>query len=203
HRRQVTVEMCSGRTWRMLYIISVFIMFVLTATALFTPGWRKFSRRSDGKVRFPKSSGLFSFLCASSKNAAGGVDYCKEWFKLSEPWEQAVVLCVCVALAIELITLVWSIITVVCSPLETRGASAVLPFLTFLATILVMFAATLYTVKKDIKTGIHPLTSILSIIRECYFPSSKHHLPPKQLGINVLKFSEEVSCGYETSCYIH
>uniref|UniRef100_A0A9J2PFU5 MARVEL domain-containing protein n=1 Tax=Ascaris lumbricoides TaxID=6252 RepID=A0A9J2PFU5_ASCLU len=149
--------MCSAKIYRILYIISVFIMFVLTAAALFTPGWRKFNRRSDGTIRFPGSSGLFSFLCASSNDAGGatggGVDYCKEWFKSSEAWEQAVVICLCVAFAIESVTLVWSIITVVCSPLDTKGASAVLPFLTFLASILVMFAATLYTVKKDTKIG--------------------------------------------------
>lgn len=95
---------------------------------------------------------LYSLLSISLLHDSYRVDIYK--FQSSEAWEQAVVICLCVAFAIESVTLVWSIITVVCSPLDTKGASAVLPFLTFLASILVMFAATLYTVKKDTKIGI-------------------------------------------------
>ncbi|KAF7638946.1 hypothetical protein Mgra_00001470 [Meloidogyne graminicola] len=90
---------------RPLFLILIGLSIVLTGVALFTPNWR-------GNV------GLITRDCTNNNNyilpsfsGVGRTEYCGNWWDYQPFWLHTVIVLIITAIIIEIITLLWSILT--------------------------------------------------------------------------------------------
>ncbi|KAE9550271.1 hypothetical protein FO519_006509 [Halicephalobus sp. NKZ332] len=92
--------MCLSYFGKVVYGILIFITLGITAVALFTPGWRHFSKKDSDKEGY---IGLVDGCKFPDENEAS----CDKWWDDRPKWEQAAKTFFYLAMALEIIALGW------------------------------------------------------------------------------------------------
>ncbi|KAI1728590.1 tight junction protein, claudin-like domain-containing protein [Ditylenchus destructor] len=133
-----------------LFIILVAIGTALTAIAMFTPGWRLFENGPE--------IGIITRNCDGISNNAE----CGDWWDDQPDWAKAVIVLVIIAFVIEIIVLIWSVMSLMA--FYTPSMFYPLPILTGLAAALLIAAIAVYSAEENqtISAGEAPPSSINS-----------------------------------------
>jgi len=151
--------MCLSFFGQILYGAVMIAALALTATSMFSPGWREFTDAAGNDVGH---SGIFNFFCTSPGGTAtpppgdttsGNLDYCSQWWQHLSGWEQAVIACMCLAFVAEIFAIIWTGVTL-CACCCKSFVSHPLPLIaTFIAVFLAVAIAIFGVRNRDALDG--------------------------------------------------
>ncbi|VDN52176.1 unnamed protein product [Dracunculus medinensis] len=154
--------MCLSFLGQILFGIIMAGSLGLTLASMFTPGWKQFSAESGfnienlKKLEIPETLGIFPFFCqmpnANITNTTSvGFAYCKQWWENLLLSDKAVVAAMCLALIVEIVTVIWTILSIAACCCKSCLIQP-LPVFATIITILLSIAVILYGIdnKNDI-----------------------------------------------------
>ncbi|KAI6184503.1 hypothetical protein M3Y97_00603500 [Aphelenchoides bicaudatus] len=138
--------MCTTLILKPIFIITVVIALGLTAASLFTPGWRSIKNVQDTRL------GILTYSCGSNSTSNSlDVDSCKNFWDSRPGWEKAVIVLMFVALILEVVIIVWSVVSCLCFCFP--ACFLLVTLVTALATICLVVAVSLYGGKNSESIG--------------------------------------------------
>ncbi|CAI4225566.1 unnamed protein product [Auanema sp. JU1783] len=130
--------MCISTAGQIVYGLVMLACLVLTAVALFTPGWTQVKGAPKADV-FSKSEGIMPWSCAKRwKNSD-----CSEWWKDTPSWQHIVIVCMWMALIIEAFCLAWNLIALLSCCLKSCLLHPIAPA-SIVVTILLLISVLVY-----------------------------------------------------------
>uniref|UniRef100_A0A915BZH2 Uncharacterized protein n=2 Tax=Parascaris univalens TaxID=6257 RepID=A0A915BZH2_PARUN len=153
---------CCSFVGQLLFGAIMLVALGLTLASMFSPGWTELKNTTNIEhdllhFKFPLTNGIFPFLCrlpsedepsdevTATTSASSGNDfnYCVDFWNRLPTWEKVVVATMCLALIVEVIALIWTIISI-CACCCKQCCVFLLPILALIASLLLAIAVIVF-----------------------------------------------------------
>ncbi|CAD6193099.1 unnamed protein product [Caenorhabditis auriculariae] len=129
-------RMCLSGFTQILYGIAMVGCAILTAVALFTPSWNTLKNDFNHPDEW---NGLMPWTCVAHSQGAT----CHDWWANLPGWMRCVVVCMILALIVEIVAIIWNIITF-CACCCKKYIIHPLTILAVIVTILLLITVIVY-----------------------------------------------------------